>query len=121
MRVGIPIPRNGRNRRTVWNIATQPTPFAHFATFPEKLVEPCIKAGCPVDGIVLDPFAGSGTTGIVARKLGRSFVGLDLSFEYLQNIARRRLGLTALDDWTNGAQPSEVNTTGLPLFQEAQS
>ena len=188
----------GRNRRTVWNIATQPTPFAHFATFPEKLVEPCIKAGtsergvcaecgagwvrvvetdnprssedyrqrkttpkdiasnglggrgtktsglakpgwrkdgvtkttttgwqpactCNADtkpAIVLDPFAGSGTTGLVARRLGRRFVGLDLSFEYLQTIARRRLSLDALDEWANGIKTSELNTTGLPLFEE---
>ena len=172
----------GRNRRTVWNIATQATPFAHFATFPEKLVVPCIKAGTSEYGVcaecgapwervverttatpgqkpgytmakstmrndgeraghftdhtattagwrptcehdaptvpatVLDPFAGSGTTGLVARKHGRRFIGLDLSFDYLQNIARRRLSLDALDEWSNGVKASEVNTEGLPLF-----
>ena len=67
---------------------------------------------------MLDPFAGSGTTGLVARKLGRRFVGLDLSFEYLQTIARRRLSLDALDEWANGIKTSELNTTGLPLFEE---
>ena len=177
----------GRNRRTVWSIATAPTPYAHFATYPPALVEPCIKAGtsergcCPVCGapwervtervgqtehggprkradapgaevsptsvfrtgviptketvgwrptcdhdadprpcIVLDPFAGSGTTGMVARKIGRSFVGLDLSFTYLHDIARRRLELDALDAWTNGIQAGDDGYLDLPLFTEAQ-
>jgi DNA modification methylase len=79
-----------RNRRSVWNIATQPFPEAHFATFPEALVEPCIKAGCPVGGTVLDPFSGSGTTGVVALKQGRSYVGCELNPEYVQ-MSRRRL------------------------------
>lgn len=94
----------GRNRRTVWTVATEPTPYAHFATFPRALVEPCIKAGCPAGGVVLDPFAGSGTTGIVARELGRDFVGLDLSLTYLSTIARKRLGLDALKAWIDGKQ-----------------
>jgi len=177
----------GRNRRTVWSIAAAPTPYAHFATYPPALVEPCIKAGtsergcCPVCGapwervtervgqtehggprkradapgaevsptsvfrtgviptketvgwrptcdhdadprpcIVLDPFAGSGTTGMVARKIGRSFVGLDLSFTYLHDIARRRLELDALDAWTNGIQAGDDGYLDLPLFTEAQ-
>jgi DNA modification methylase len=80
-----------RNARSVWTIATQPTPFAHFATMPEKLAEKCILAGCPRGGIVLDPFFGSGTTGIVATKNGRRFVGLDLSFVYLSTIAKKRV------------------------------
>jgi len=56
-----------RNKRSVWVVATQPYKEAHFATFPEKLIIPCIKAGSPKDGIVLDPFAGSGTTGVVCE------------------------------------------------------
>ena len=79
-----------RNRRTVWTIATQPFPEAHFATFPEALVEPCIKAGSPVGGMVLDPFSGSGTTGVVALKQGRNYVGCELNPEYVQ-MSRRRL------------------------------
>lgn len=82
---------NGRNIRSVWELATQGTPEAHFATYPEKLVEPCIKAGCPAGGIVLDPFAGSGTTGRVALRLGRRFVGTELSFSYISKIAKKRL------------------------------
>lgn len=91
----------GRNRRTVWTITTQAFPGAHFATFPEALVEPMIKAGSPVGGVVLDPFVGSGTTGVVARRLERKFVGLDLSAEYLQ-IAQRRSQIEALTTWNAG-------------------
>lgn len=79
----------GRNRRTVWQIATQPYPEAHFATYPEKLVEPCILAGCPEGGTVLDPFTGSGTTGAVACRLGRNFVGIELNHEYAAMAERR--------------------------------
>jgi DNA modification methylase len=82
---------NGRNLRSVWTVATQPYPGAHFATFPPKLSEPCIKAGCPELGTVLDPFAGSGTTGMVAQSLSRRAVLIDLNGEYLtQAMARNR-------------------------------
>ena len=80
-----------RNLRDVWTIATQPFPQAHFATFPEALVDPCIRAGCPPDGTVLDPFAGSGTVGVVCHKLQRQFIGIELNPEYAA-IARRRIG-----------------------------
>ena len=80
---------SGRNRRTVWKIATQPYPDAHFATFPEALVEPCVLAGCPEGGLVMDPFAGSGTAGEVCHRLGRRFVGLELSAAYCQ-LAKKR-------------------------------
>ena len=73
---------SGRNKRSVWEIPTQPYPDAHFATFPEALVAPCIEAGSREGGTVLDPFAGSGTTGVVCRKLGREFVGVELNQEY---------------------------------------
>ena len=82
---------DGRNKRSVWEITTHPYPEAHFATYPEKLVEPCILAGCPQDGVVLDPFAGSGTTCAVAQRLGRKSIGTDLSEEYLK-LASKRLG-----------------------------
>jgi DNA modification methylase len=72
----------GRNKRTVWEIPTQPYPDAHFSTFPEALVAPCIEAGSREGDTVLDPFAGSGTTGVVCRKLGREFVGVELNQEY---------------------------------------
>ena len=82
-------PVTKRNKRSVWSIATQPYPDAHFATFPEKLVEPCILAGCPKRGIVLDPFAGSGTTLAVAKRLGRRAVGIELNPEYVALSAAR--------------------------------
>ena len=63
---------------------------AHFAVFPEKLIEPCILAGCPEGGTVLDPFTGSGTTGVVAKRLGRNFVGIEINKEY-QEMATRRI------------------------------
>lgn len=80
----------GRNLRSVWNIATTPFPEAHFATFPKKLVEPCVKAGSRPGDTVLDPFAGSGTTGVVALRLGRSFIGIELNPQYAE-LARRRI------------------------------
>jgi DNA modification methylase len=79
-----------RNIRSVWTIATKPFPGAHFATFPPEIPERCIKAGCLVGGVVLDPFLGSGTTGLVALRLGRDFIGIDLSPEYCE-MARRRI------------------------------
>lgn len=166
---------DGRNKRTIWTVPTQSHPGSHFATWPEALVEPMIKAGTseygvcptcgapwqrvvdkgeamqrwdnpnpvrpydadsgfkngtggstlhmtrpsstagwepgcdcggelePVPAVVLDLFAGSGTTGVVSRRLGRNFIGLDLSFEYLQNEARGRLALDALAAWESGA------------------
>jgi DNA modification methylase len=72
-----------RNKRSVWEIATTPFPGAHFATMPPKLVEPCILAGCPVGGVVFDPFNGAGTTGSVATFHGRRYVGADLNPAYL--------------------------------------
>lgn len=166
---------DGRNKRTIWTVPTQSYPGSHFATWPEALVEPMIKAGTseygvcptcgapwqrvvdkgeamqrwdnpnpvrpydadsgfkngaggstlhmtrpsstagwepgcdcggelePVPAVVLDLFAGSGTTGVVSRRLGRNFIGLDLSFEYLKNEARGRLALDALAAWESGA------------------
>lgn len=83
----------GRNKRSVWGVSTQPYPEAHFATFPEKLIEPMILAGAPAGAVVLDPFAGSGTVGLVAQRLGRKAVLIDLSEEYLaQAIARIAAG-----------------------------
>jgi DNA modification methylase len=79
-----------RNKRDVWTVGTQPFPEAHFATFPPKLIEPCILAGCPVNGTVLDPFFGSGTTGVVALRHKRDFIGIELNPEYIQ-IAKGRL------------------------------
>jgi len=72
-----------RNKRDVWTVATHPYPEAHFATFPPELIKPCIKAGCPEQGIVLDPFMGSGTTAEVCCNHGRQYIGIELNPEYI--------------------------------------
>jgi hypothetical protein len=179
----------GRIRRTVWNIPTQAFAGAHFAAWPEELVEPMVKAStsekgcCPICGaqwiretergkpirqhwapgtqqkailakgkhgassvintglvrpritvgfhrtcehdvspvpcIVFDPFAGSGTTGLVARRLGRHFIGLDLSFDYLRDQARSRLELDRLDALYEGVK-DENDYSSLPLFNHQE-
>lgn len=78
-----------RNKRTVWTIATKPFDEAHFATFPPELPELCIKAGCPVGGTVLDPFSGAGTTCLVADRLQRNGIGIELNPEYAAMSQRR--------------------------------
>jgi len=78
-----------RNARTVWTIPTQPTPDAHFATFPETLAERCILAGSAMGDTVLDPFFGSGTVGKVAERLGRKWIGIELNEAYT-NIAKKK-------------------------------
>ena len=79
-----------RNKRDVWTVNTKPCKEAHFATYPFELIKPCILAGCPENGIVLDPFMGSGTTAIVARSLNRNYLGVELNPEYIK-IAHKRL------------------------------
>lgn len=79
-----------RNRRSVWTVTTKPFKGAHFATFPPDLIEPCVLAGCPEGGTVLDPFFGAGTTGLVAKKLGREYVGIEMNPDYIK-IAEERL------------------------------
>jgi len=79
-----------KNKRNVWTITTKPCKEAHFATFPKDLIEPCIKAGCPENGIVFDPFGGSGTTGIVAKSLNRKAILSELNPEYIE-IAKTRI------------------------------
>lgn len=82
-----------RNKRTVWTVATKPYKHAHFATFPEKLIEPCILAGSRVGDIVLDPFAGSGTTLSVAIKHHRQGIGIELNPDYIA-LSNKRLTQT---------------------------
>lgn len=81
--------RGKRNKRTVWTVTTQPFSDAHFATFPPDLIKPCILAGAPIGGVVLDPFAGSGTTGKVSIELGRQAVLIEPKAEYVEMIKRR--------------------------------
>ncbi|SEA22450.1 DNA-methyltransferase [Lonsdalea quercina] len=82
--------KKSKNRRTVWNINTEPFPGSHFAVYPRALVRLCIAAGSPENGRVLDPFFGSGTTGVVCNELGRNCVGIELNEEYAQ-LAHKRL------------------------------
>ena len=79
-----------RNKRNVWSLTSESFSEAHFATFPTALVEPCILAGCPAGGLVLDPFGGAGTTGLVADRLGRDAILIELNPEYAE-MARRRI------------------------------
>jgi DNA modification methylase len=83
-----------KNKRTVWQINTEACNEAHFAVFPKNLVRPCILAGSPVDGIILDPFFGSGTVGVVAIETGRKCVGIELKADYIK-IAKQRLASEA--------------------------
>jgi DNA modification methylase len=85
-----------RNKRSVWEVTTQPFSEAHFATFPPALIEPCIKAGCPRGGLVLDPFGGAGTTGLVADRLQRDAVLIELNPEYAAMAERRIRGAAPL-------------------------
>ena len=84
-----------RNKRSVWRVATTPYAGSHLATFPSQLIEPCILAGAPVNGVVLDPFFGTGTTGEVAQSLGRSFIGCELDAAY-EPVQKQRLGQRGL-------------------------
>lgn len=79
-----------RNKRSVWTVTTKPFPEAHFATFPEELIRPMVLAGCPEGGVILDPFFGAGTTGVVAVKNNRKYIGIELNPEYIK-IAEKRI------------------------------
>lgn len=111
----LPNPK-GRNKRSVWTVTTKPYRGAHFATYPPDLIVDCIKAGSKEGDVVFDPFAGSGTTLIVARKLKRHAIGLDLSMDYLTNNARERLGYNVLDKWTQN-KPIGMTSESEPLFE----
>jgi len=91
----------GKNPGDVWSLSSQPLPKKyrgkHFAAFPTRLVEPMIKASCPERGVVLDPFMGSGTTGVVAKKLGRNYVGIELNKEYAK-MAKERIEETVYQE-----------------------
>jgi len=104
----VPWEGDRRNKRSVWTVATVPSAEDHFASYPPKLIEPCILAGCPVGGVVLDPFAGTGTTLAVAIKHGRRAIGIDGSAKYVA-IAKRRVA-RALEEialFHQGAQVEE--------------
>lgn len=87
---GSPIGNPGfRNKRSVWSVTTSPYKGAHFATFPEELITPCVLAGSPQGGVVLDPFFGAGTTGVVCKKNQRDFIGIELNPEYAKMAEKR--------------------------------
>ena len=104
-----------RNRRSVWTVTTKPFKGAHFATFPPDLIQPCILAGCPRGGTVLDPFGGAGTTGMVAERLLRNSVLIELNPDYCQ-MARDRI--RADGGKVECALPEAKRDSG-PLFDEA--
>lgn len=106
----------GANHRSTFVVNTDPTPFAHFATFPQALIEPLILAGCPVGGVVLDPFMGSGTTAIVARRLGRHYVGIELNAEYAALAETRLLH----NDKQELAAALQGKPTTQPMFTESE-
>ena len=78
-----------RNKRSVWTVTTKPYKGAHFAVFPPDLIEPCILAGSEEGDLILDPFMGSGTTAMVAKTLGRDYIGCELHQEYGELIQKR--------------------------------
>jgi DNA modification methylase len=94
-----------RNKRSVWEVPTRPFAGAHFATFPPNLIEPCILAGARPGDIVLDPFSGSGTTGMVAYEHGREFIGIELNPAYIE-MAEGRTSMVQVDMLTSLAKPS---------------
>lgn len=106
-----------RNRRSVWTVATQPYPGAHFATFPPALIEPCILAGCLEGGTVLDPFNGSGTTGAVACAHNRNYIGIDLSAAYIE-LAHARIREAIRDSGRAYVAPvcKPTDFADMPLF-----
>ena len=81
---GYPQTKSGKNKRSVWTVVPKPFKGAHFATFPPDLIKPCVLAGCPKGGTVLDPFFGAGTTGLVAVQNDRKFVGIELNYDYAE-------------------------------------
>lgn len=112
------VPTGTRNKRSVWTMATHSFTEAHFATFPPELPETCIKAGCPVGGTVLDPFFGAGTTGLVADRLQRDCIGIELNPAYAE-IARKRIYADSslfaeieVSGFDAAAQISEFNQSG---------
>ena len=96
-----------RNKRDVWSVPTKPYKDAHFATYPEELILPCVLAGSSEDDIVLDPFNGSGTTGVVAINNGRKYIGIELNKDYI-DITYRRL---SAETSSSVVKDSEGNTT----------
>lgn len=107
---------NGANLKNVWTVATQPFKEAHFATFPTQLPETCIKAGCPPKGVVLDPFGGSGTTGLVADRLGRKAILIELNPDYVKMAQKRITHDAPLFVAVDTSQPGARDSGDRDLF-----
>lgn len=107
-----------RNKRSVWTVTTKPFKGAHFATFPPDLIEPCVLAGCPVGGTVLDPFGGAGTTGLVAKQHGRNAIMCELNPEYAQMARERIYAPPAAKKMKK--KPANDNSFTADLFATAQ-
>lgn len=101
-----------RNKRSVWTVTTKPYSGAHFATFPPDLIEPCVLAGSPENGVVLDPFGGSGTTGGVAMKLNRKAIICELNQEYVGIMEQR------IQEIVNEKKVEQIDPSQLDLFEE---
>lgn len=100
-----------RNKRSVWSVSTKSYSEAHFATFPPDLIEPCIKAGCPEGGTVLDPFSGAGTTGLVATRFHRNYIGIELNPEYIAMSQSRIVNDAPLFNSFDGVEPDATGKT----------
>lgn len=122
---------NGANLRNVWEIATQKFTGSHFATFPPEIPRRCIKAGCPEGGTVLDPFSGSGTTGVVCVELDRNYIGIELNPEYAE-MSRKRINQVAplfvqavvvptSCDTADTGRSDSTDHSPLPLFQSLET
>jgi DNA modification methylase len=98
-----------RNRRSVWTVTTKPFKEAHFATFPPDLIEPCVLAGCPESGLILDPFMGAGTTGVVAKINHRNFIGIELNPKYVEMAERRIANITITKKLNFKSEPNSPN------------
>lgn len=118
------VARGRRNRRSVWTVATTPFPEAHFATFPPDLIVDCIKAGCPEGGTVLDPFGGAGTTGLVAQRLGRNAILIELNPDYVamaeRRIAAGRAGPVERGRILHGHKPADHGPLFTPATEAAE-
>lgn len=106
-----------RNKRSVWSVPTRPYAEAHFATYPPDLILPCVLAGCPLGGVVLDPFSGSGTTGQVALENGRNYIGIELNPEYAA-MSERRLVKVAYQPPLMFALPETPIYEAVAMLQE---
>lgn len=96
-----------KNKRTVWSINTEPCPEAHFAVFPRSLIRPCVLAGTKENDLILDPFYGTGTIGVVAKELGRRCVGIEVKKEYI-DISKKRTAAVQGNLYSGGIKNSHV-------------